>query len=607
MYLESEISPPPLPPDYSHDFDIKRYDLNLDISMTDQTLSGYCEVTAIAKSSLGYIILEVRDLCIEGITVDEQQTPWSIEKGKLLIFAQPIITKGKRFNIHISYHCTNTYGMRFNDDVAFSYVQPDYAHYWFPCVDHPSDKADEGCSVTLTVPEGYTGVSNGILTEHTGNTWHWETRHSIATYLIAFVCGRFNRLEGTTRGVDTPAWYLAGDRENMRAILQNLGDILGYFNEAIAPYPFADEKCGFIECPEGSGVENPTLTILDSYMVSNPRENTEWVLSHELAHQWFGDEVTCGDWREMWLNEGFANFYGDSWITYRDKQDAFEEDYIKENYLISETKHRAPLYHSYDTFSFANYYKGAKVLKMLEYQMGKDTFRDVIKSYYHNHQGGNVTTLDLLNACEDVTNQCWCAFFTQWVYRAGFPELGYELHSLPSNPNSVELLIQQTQYGLQTPQVFMTPLDVQLITGNGMSNHKVVLDSRWNSYNFSADSPVLGVVIDPENKLLQSNHPPTHLQIQNPTATRFAIQSLLTWEVAAPDPQTAWSIYRREVKNDKNNDLWTLRGKLPNSDNSTLSFVDDSLDSTVSYEYLICASHPQDGLACCKVSCERCK
>jgi aminopeptidase N len=346
--------------------------------------------------------------------------------------------------------------------VLWTLSEPYGARDWWPCKQSLSDKIDS-LDILVTTPEVYSAASNGLLikrdtAEGRKLTHHWRHRYPITTYLVAIAVTDYAEIkeEISLRDgkmllhdfvfpEDEPDWLAA--RPMVRAVVQ-------YFDSLITPYPFTAEKYGHAQFGWGGGMEHQTMSFMANL--------DPGLTAHELAHQWFGNQVTCGSWADIWLNEGFATyltgmyyerFKPDYWPKWKDDQ---------RNYVFS-----LPFGSVYcpDTNSVGrlfdgrlSYAKGAMVLNMLRMEIGDQVFLEMMRYYLaSNKTQGFVRTIQLQEAAEVISGRDLGRFFQQWVYGSGHDSLqiswsaSADLVALKVSQKPTSTAIDQDSYLMQYP------------------------------------------------------------------------------------------------------------------------------------------------------------
>lgn len=330
--------------------------------------------------------------------------------------------------------------------IVYTLSEPYGAKDWWPCKMGLVDKADS-IDVTIYTPAPFVAVSNGLLVNQTESngwkTYHWKHKYPIATYLIAIAVSNYSHfrlkavLQGDTLPIDNYCYpqSLATWQTGMQAIVQIIQD----YDTLVLPYPFKKEKYGHAQFGFGGGMEHQTISFM---------EGPDFYLqAHELAHHWFGNLVTCGSWRDIWLNEGFATYMGGNAVDRAGIRSW--ADQAKDLVLGVTSVPTGSVYCS-DTTNVGrifdgrlSYGKGAALLRMLRWQVGDSAFWAGIRMYLSNpalrHRFAK--TSDLKSAMEAASNQTLTEFFADWCYGEGHPNLAVEYSCC--SPNG-QLVINQT-------------------------------------------------------------------------------------------------------------------------------------------------------------------
>jgi len=377
---------------------------------------------------------------------------------------------------------------------ATTLSEPFESYTWWPCVDEVNDKATY--TVALTVPPDMTGASNGTLLEtwvedDGWNTFLWDTDYPMSNYLFAVNVTNYEThgdvytsLDGLT---DMPIdHYVYPEHYDVTQLTYDLiPDMIAYFAERVGEYPFLDEKYGQVEFPWGGAMEHQTLTSMGDFAGSQ-LGNYEAIISHELAHQWFGDEVSPETWNEIWLNEGFATYFEVLWIAH---SWGYPVSYVLsswfDDHLYNGQLKGSPYrYNENKPFgdTGAIYDKGAWVLHMLRHVMGDDAFFEAIRDYRESCSYANANTDDLKASCEASYGGDLDWFFEQWVYSKKRPI--YKV-SWEQAGQTLSLTVKQKQKHKikkrnSNKNVYVMPIDVTLYYENGSEETVTVWNDRRN-------------------------------------------------------------------------------------------------------------------------------
>jgi aminopeptidase N len=508
---------------------VRHYRLELDVDVDARRIAGTATVTLESlvagneRLRLDAVELEVREVRRDGTKVgftNDGRSLW-IEAGALAI--------GQRLELDIDYATTPRRGLYFvGPDEGYpdkpvqiwSQGQDEDSRYWFPCLDTPSEKATS--EVIATLPADFFALSNGdLLSDSTSGgrrTLHWRFDVPHACYLVTLAAGRLAATEDRAGDIAL-AYYCEPGREadcrrtlgRTPEVLKLLGDVFG------VPYPSERYSQVFVADFIFGGMENTTATTLSDTFLYDERASldyeAEYLVAHELAHQWFGDLLTCRTWGEGWLNEGFATYAEYLWREHahgRDEADLhleewalayFGEDAGRYRRVIATNVYDEPI----DIFDHHLYEKGGRVLHMLRLELGDEAFRRAIKHYIEKHRVGSVETRDLARAVEASTGRNVEWFFEQWVTKgAGHPELDIS-YSWDPERRLAGFSIRQTQKVDATTPLFRLPVHVELRAG-GETLRRVFLvtEAQSSFYVACAAEPSLAIV-DPGKTLLAAS------------------------------------------------------------------------------------------------------
>jgi aminopeptidase N len=391
--------------------------------------------------------------------------------------------------------------------------EPFGAMEWWPCKQDLNDKINS-IDVYITAPSQYTSVSNGVEPEAPvingfNKTTHFRHNYPIPAYLICVAVTNYtvyNQTGGTIPNQYPIVNYIYP--ENLTQTVQNkLAQtplILNLFENLFETYPFHNEKYGHAQFGWGGGMEHTTV----SFMGNFSRE----LIAHEMAHQWFGDKITCGTWKDIWLNEGFATYLASLVIENFDGQAAFIAD--KTNMINSITSISNGAVYLNDAeatdvnriFSGRlSYNKGAMVLNMLRFKMGDTSFFLGLKNYLAdtNLAYKYAMTKDLQSHLEAVYGSSLQEFFNDWIYNQGYPT--YAIAVQNNFNGTVTLSVNQTQSDASV-SFFEMPVPIRVF-GVGGEKMDLVLNTNSNGEIFVKNVPfvVTSVVFDPNKDLISKN------------------------------------------------------------------------------------------------------
>jgi aminopeptidase N len=546
----------------SANIDITYYHLDLDIDLVASNIDGVVRVEGtVIGSPMTVLVLDLASNMVVSSAQLPDATPLAFSQaGDALDITLPgSVSPGGAVEVDVAYSGTPNsgdfgyfvFGTRSGSGrYAWSLSEPYGARQWWPCKDHPSDKADS-VRVTVTVPSQYRVGSQGTLVGETvggGNTtYDWVSDYPISSYLVSVSVAEYVRYQAAyLRPAPLEALYgplllpledlVYDDTNNSRpAGWAQVWDMIEVFEDWFGPYPFASEKYGHAEVTFGGGMEHQTMSSMGGSSLG--------LVAHELAHQWFGDKISPRTWPELWLNEGFATF--GELVYWEERSSTYPGTY--ESVLAgryNSAKNAVGTLVLEDTTSVSNmfagsrvYSKGAVVLNMLRHVVGDAVFKDILRVYAADPAVayGVASTADFKRVAETESGLDLSVFFDQWVTSGtGYPS--YQLSSLwyPSAGGyTVWARVAQTQ---ELPQsnvsVFEMPLVIAVLTTMGEERFVVQNDQRTQNFELAVSSEPVLVVLDPDEVILRSSTVETAVANERPPAP-IAIRSL------SPNPARA--------------------------------------------------------------------
>lgn len=508
-----KLEPPPAVP--LRPIDVLSYQLVLDINTSSNRLNASATLDIKAIERISAIELDLVGFQVSEVNVENVPALFSREGSLLEINLGFSVAEGESVEIQVEYSGVPTTAgglglfVRPNgEDVIFTMAEPDGAQLWFPCNDTPADKALLDLSVSIDRP--WIITSNGLRTEETldSNTTfaRWISKDPLATYLMSFDAADYDVWYDTAAGV--PLQFYARPAYTFTAEQQwtNTGAMVQAFGERLVPYPF--EKYGTVEAPMVySGMEHQSITLMGSKVLEKTGWDADNLVSHELAHQWFGDYLTPVDWRDIWLNEGFATYHEAVW------KELEQGDYngggrtalinymtdMNEWYQREGDENGSPLYDPYVLFGSTVYERGALTLHMLRYVLGGPDFFVTLRTYLDTFALGNVTTTQFIQVAEDVYGQDLSWFFDPWV----FSDAAYPMEVATEWKYSDGLLtvaLEQTQNGTRYTGPF--PIRMELEDGQVWWRHLWLTPDQGLTWVMEVPSGVSRVEFDPEHWLL---------------------------------------------------------------------------------------------------------
>jgi aminopeptidase N len=482
------------------------------------------------------------------------------KKDKLTIRLAETLSEGDSICITIKYSA-GIYGDDFTlgrkPRSGFHFIQPDKyypeknlqawtqgqtveSRYWFPCLDDPQVKFPR--EIHIMVPQDHIVISNGDLVSNNpiqvqeGSVnnekeyenkieWIWREETPISTYLTSVVIGTFSHAEDKCGKL--PLFYYWPrdiEKKNYEPMLtfKSTPSIIEFIQKYLdTKYPYSKYSQVAVDDFDFGGMENASCTTLTRNFLHDKKASIDYtrdieVVCHELAHQWFGDLVTCRDWSHIWLNEGFATYFE---ALYKEHNRGLDDDEFL-YYLLgianiyfgeASRRYKRPLVtnvynHPDDVFDRHSYQKGACVLHMIRHYIGNDAFKKSLNAYLDKYRNKIAETDDLRQILEVVSGKSLQLFFNQWVYKPGHPELEIE-YALEEEKDSKKLKIKITQKQESNEFVFEFPLEVRIVFSDESNDKKpeiIQISKRVTDYSYDIPKHenIKWISIDPEFKIL---------------------------------------------------------------------------------------------------------
>jgi len=493
--------------------DIQHYAFRIGLSDTTDEIRGEARIDFRVLNTKELFLDLGSAMTIDGISSGPSPLPYEHQAGRLHI---PLPTAETHQSITVRYHGVPAGGLRigpnmYGDRTFFSTNWPDLGRQWLPMVDHPYDKATS--EFIVTAPSHYQVVANGLLQEQTDlrdghRRTHWKQGIPIASWLNAIAIAQFSvRHIGTQKGIELTNWVYPQDREKGIAAFDiPTRNAFEFFSEYIGPYPY--EKLANVQAAGLiGGTEHASVIFYGEKSISARPANT--LVSHEIAHQWFGNSVTESDWDDVWLSEGFATYFALLYTEHFEGRDAFAAGLKRSRATViaSEEKNpNSPVIHRNlaDTKKVLNlrvYEKGAWILHMLRGLAGPEKFRAAIRDYYQRFRGGNVATADFQRIMEEHTGLSLGWFVEQWLQRPGLPVIAGSWH-YDAAARQIQVSLHQSQSG----PVFRLPIEF----GIGADRiEKMEMSTRDATFTFPAEREPAAVRLDPNTLLLANITFPT--------------------------------------------------------------------------------------------------
>nr|WP_062338942.1 M1 family metallopeptidase [Herbidospora sakaeratensis] len=424
----SGIGDDDFPTDGNGGYDVGHYTLALGYDPATRRLSGTATIDATATEDLSSFNLDLHGFTVSAVTVGGLPAAFTRSGDEMTVTAD--LSKGSTFRTSVTYRGEpqpvrnspnlGTYGFVPTGDGSFVAAEPNGAKTWFPGNDHPADKATY--EFRLTVPDGVTAIANGELAGQPASaggktTFVWRETHPMVSYLATMTTGKFLVKTGASEG-GIPVYAAVDPRyqSQLDRLFEVSGRITDYWTTIFGPYPFKSTGGIVDDFASGYALENQTKPIYGGF------EPDEGIISHELAHQWFGDSVSISRWKDLWLNEGFATYAEWLWAEHRGQataQQTFDRHYA--NTTDPMWNYPPGVAQKSDLFNNSVYIRGAMALHALRTTVGDDAFFRIIRQWASDHRHGNATTGQFTALAERVSGQRLGELFGQWLFDKGRP------------------------------------------------------------------------------------------------------------------------------------------------------------------------------------------
>ncbi|HEV2538270.1 MAG TPA: M1 family metallopeptidase [Frateuria sp.] len=499
-------------------------DLHFTIDPAKRHLDGEAILRFTAREATGVLLLDldrnlpIRRIAVDGKTLDP--SAWSNPDGRLRIRLPKPLAKGGSVSTTIAYGGQPHVAKRAPWDGGFVWSHTDDGQPWvasavegegcdlfWPCIDQPTGKPDL-VDTYVTVPKALAAPGNGVLIGIEDNgatrTWHWRIKHP-DTYAISINVGPFKELKGNYASrygntIPMELWYLPAHEAGARALFGEFPRMLDFFEQEIGPYPFGDEKMGVVETPH-LGMEHQTL---NAYGNGYPKSEYgfDWLLQHEFAHEWFGNQMTNSNWDDMWLHEGFGTYMQPLYGQYLVGDMAYFAMLHTERLSLSnkvpvvsgQPRTEDQVYDGQTGPGLDIYYKGSLVLHTLRGLIGDDAFFDSIRRLVYgrpdpkpgNFEPRYASTREYIDIVNRVTGKDLKWFFDVYLYDAALPKLETTRHG------DVLKFHWVTGHG----EPFPMPLEVQV----GHTVHTLPMTGGTGELTVPAGSLL---IVDPRSKVLR--------------------------------------------------------------------------------------------------------
>lgn len=472
--------------EYQKSFDIHYYSLNLKIDPDNRFLEGFTDVHVYGLVN-GAEVIEldlVRNYDVTNVYENGVSTEFSHEKDKLFVFLASEISKDEKVQLRIEYSGHPPIAVRPPWQGGFNWSEdPEGNHWvgvscqlegakiWFPAKDHPVSRADS-VSINITVPKPYKVASNGLLQEKTAydtewHTWHWKTRYPIHNYNVSINIGLFETVEDkylAEDGTVVPVIFYVLPQDKHRAgelleiTIQKLKLLRMYYGE----YGFTSEKVGIVQT-DYLGMEHQTINSYGNefrYTVIDGKAY-DWLLLHELIHEWWGNLITVNDWADFWIHEGITTYTDALFLWDYFGEEVYHNKIAEYRGLIRNQQPVIPGIDitSAEVYNHDVYYKGAYFMHTLSFVMGRGTFSNIVRAFALQNRYQHTSTEELRSFFETYSGLNLKGLFDMYLYSTDLPELLIEEYS-------------DGTFTVSIPNITFT-IPVEIFSSNGKNIHRI--------------------------------------------------------------------------------------------------------------------------------------
>jgi aminopeptidase N len=513
----------------SRDYHLQNVRVSLHFDLDQRKVIGDVTHTlSTLRDGVTHLDFDCAELTVSSARVNGKNATFDLGNDKLRVqLAQPA-KSGEKFEVELKYEGKPTSGLFFilpdKDDPRrareiWTQGEAEDTHHYIPIYDYPNDRTTS--EMILTVPGDWLTVSNGKLlgfqdAPNGQKTWTWRQSLPVSTYLISFVAGEYKEKKDTWRNIPITYNVPRGMEDTIDPTFSHTKEMLTFFSDRFGvPYPWEQYAQTAVDDFVASGMENVSATtlaardILHSEFASEKPEAVDGLISHEMTHQWFGDLVTCKDWTNTWLNEGFATFGATLWEEHYYGVDASSFRYWREQNSWMQSRELYPIpivtREINDSVEYVGnvYDKAGWVIHMLREEMGDEAFFRALKHYLETNRLQNVVSADLAKAIEESSSRNVDQFFDQWIYGAGAPRFAVR-SNYDDAGKKVSISVKQTQKIEEHVGLFRVPIKVSITTSSGEKAFPIEVSKADETFSFPVDGPPLMVLFDKGDKILKS-------------------------------------------------------------------------------------------------------
>lgn len=505
-------------------YDVKWYDIELEATNTSNFIKGHSQVFLECREEvIDTVILELSSsLTVDSVLVDSETNTFIFENDLLFIPLTTALGFGDKTTIKTYYSGApttnnNMDGLYSRNDpntlvpVTYTLTEPFSAKLWFACKQVLEDKADS-VRVSIITDKSLKAGANGLLKDvvEMGNNkvkYVWKSSYPTAYYLISFAVSDYQEYNiyahpenlSDSILIQNYIYDVPGHLETHQSNIDATRDMLEYFSDIFTLYPFHEEKYGHCQAAWGGGMEHQTMTTIIDFRF--------FLVAHELAHQWFGDNVTCATWQDIWVNEGFAS-YSEYLAIEKLLSEADAKIWMENNNFYALRAADRSIYVPFEEVNSDNrifnydlsYKKGASILHMLRFELNDDDlFFNILREYQTRFKDSVAVGDDFLGVVNELSGENFNYFFDQWYYGEGYPI--YEINWTQED-DSLYIYSKQTS-SATVPQFYKSSLEFVIDYSIAKDTVRVMQDETSEVFSFYAPSQVISLKFDPNLWLLK--------------------------------------------------------------------------------------------------------
>jgi Peptidase family M1 domain/Peptidase M1 N-terminal domain/Secretion system C-terminal sorting domain len=580
--------------------DVTYYGLDLSVTYSPRNINGSVTINAkVDTTSIDNFFLDLQDvLTVTQVLLNGSATTYTHSNDELHIDLDRTYNQGEEFSVEVFYNGipgssgfgSFEFGTHNGNPVIWTLSEPYGTSDWFPCKDTPADKADSS-DVWITVVESIIPVSNGTLENITVNgdgthTYYWKNHHPIAQYLISLAMTNYHQYDtyyhySPTDSMVITHYTYPETFNGIKTLLDETDDMIAVFSEKYGMYPFVDERYGHAEMQWGGAMEHQTCSSMGFW--------GRGVISHELAHQWYGDMITCKDWHHIWLNEGFATYSEGVYLEDKFGQNSYNQFIVGEmnsarnangTIWVQNINSIGEIFNGARTYA-----KGSIVLHMLRGVVGDSTtFFNIMRAYSSDPilKYGVATTEDFQAVAESVYGQPLDYFFQEWIYGENYPVYNVWWSYVYVSGQTYRMYLNITQDVNSNPSYFTMPVQIKINTVLGDTVVTVFNNAQNQDFQFDVVGRPLSIVFDPDNWILKIVDSILPVELVSFTGRSENGNIILEWTTATEINNLGFEI-QRSLDNNQFNTIGFVEGNGTSTERNEYSFVDEGFQGKIYY------------------------